>query len=237
MTVAAFKDLCVDAADALALGRFWAAALGGRLVDLGDTSARVDRGDSRAESIWVNPVPEPRTAKTRAHLDLRLTSPDPGPLVAAGATLLRTPDDEISWWVLADPEGNEFCAFPPRPGAAAGVVELVVDAGDPRAQAAWWASVTGGTVGPDTGDPWASITGAAGFPWDYWVFNAVPEPKTAKNRLHWDVELVGATTPDALVAAGAPVLREPDDDVRWWVMADPEGNEFCAFAPSGTMDG
>ena len=30
---------------------------------------------------------------------------------AAGATLLRSRDDEISWDVMADPEGNEFCVF------------------------------------------------------------------------------------------------------------------------------
>jgi hypothetical protein len=25
------------------------------------------------------------------------------------------------------------------------------------------------------------------------------------------------------------VLREPGGDIRWHVLADPEGNEFCAF--------
>ena len=34
-----------------------------------------------------------------------------GALVDAGATVLRARDDEIGWTVLADPEGNEFCAF------------------------------------------------------------------------------------------------------------------------------
>ena len=37
--------------------------------------------------------------------------------------------------------------------------------------------------------------------------------------------------PGALVSAGARVLRAPDDDIEWWVLTDPEGNEFCAFAP------
>jgi hypothetical protein len=37
--------------------------------------------------------------------------------------------------------------------------------------------------------------------------------------------------PRLLVDRGARVLREPDDDARWWVLADPEGNEFCAFGP------
>jgi predicted enzyme related to lactoylglutathione lyase len=49
--------------------------------------------------------------------------------------------------------------------------------------------------------------------------------------VHWDV-----TTPDvaAVVAAGATVLRRPDGEVRWTVLADPEGNEFCAFEDQPT---
>jgi hypothetical protein len=54
----------------------------------------------------------------------------------------------------------------------------------------------------------------------------VREPKTVKNRIHWDV-----TVPDVLplVEAGATVLREPDEEIDWHVLADPEGNEFCVF--------
>jgi hypothetical protein len=59
----------------------------------------------------------------------------------------------------------------------------------------------------------------------------VPEPKAAKNRVHWDVTLVGSTV-ENLVVAGARLLRAQDDDIRWSVMADPEGNEFCVFAES-----
>jgi hypothetical protein len=32
-------------------------------------------------------------------------------LLDAGASLLRQPDGDIEWYVLADPEDNEFCAF------------------------------------------------------------------------------------------------------------------------------
>jgi hypothetical protein len=56
----------------------------------------------------------------------------------------------------------------------------------------------------------------------------VPEPKTVKNRVHWDVNVESV---DALVAAGATILRPRDDEIRWSIMADPEGNEFCAFEP------
>ncbi|MEH1098412.1 VOC family protein [Micromonospora sp. CPCC 205561] len=230
--IARFKDLCLDAADTHALGAFWGRMLDGDVVDLGDGDTRVDPRAARsdAESLWVNRVSEARTVKTRVHLDLRLADAGPAALLAAGARLVREPDAEIDWWVLADPEGNLFCAFPPRAGARPGPFELVVDAADPAAQAAWWARATGGTV--DAGDDGAaSVVGAAGFPWDHWVFDPVPERKTVKNRQHWDVDLTDAE-PTALIRAGATLLREPDDAISWWILADPEGNEFCAFARS-----
>ena len=131
--------------------------------------------------------------------------------------------------MLADPEGNQFCVFAPREGTRPGPFELVVDSADPVRQATWWAGVVGGTV-ETTEEGYASVVGAAGFPWDHWVFDPVPERKRVKNRVHWDVDLTG---PDAtaLIAAGATLLREPTADANWWVLADPEGNEFCAFAP------
>ena len=51
--------------------------------------------------------------------------------------------------------------------------------------------------------------------------------KTVKNRMHFDV--VGETWP--LLAAGARMVREQDDEIEWSVLADPEGNEFCVFPP------
>jgi Glyoxalase-like domain len=231
MTVASFKDLCIDAGDALESGRFWAAALGTTFVDQGDGSARLDppAGRPAAERLWVNPVPEPRTAKTRVHVDLRIPGSEPAALLQAGATVVRKPGED-PWWVLADPEGNEFCAFPPRPDGSPGegVFELVVDARDGMAQARWWAGVTGGRPVRSDHGAFAWVEAAAGFPWQYWVFTDVPEPKTVKNRMHWDVALTG-DDPAALVDAGAVILREPGGDIHWWVLADAEGNEFCAF--------
>ncbi|RKN50530.1 VOC family protein [Micromonospora endolithica] len=234
--IARFEDLCLDGVDAVALGDFWGRILDGEVVDAGDSDVRVDPrragAGASAESIWVNRVPEPRTVKTRVHLDLRLADADPAALLAAGARLVREPDAEIHWWVLADPEGNLFCAFAPGQDTRAGPFELVVDSADPAAQAAWWCGIVGGTV--ETSEKgYASLVGAAGFPWDYWVFDPVPERKTVKNRLHWDVKLVDAD-PTALIRAGATLLREPDDHISWWILADPEGNEFCAFAPRPT---
>jgi hypothetical protein len=62
------------------------------------------------------------------------------------------------------------------------------------------------------------------------LFQAVPEPKTVKNRVHLDL-LVGPEAQDAevdrLVNLGATVLGVHDGDGgRWTLLADPEGNEF-----------
>jgi hypothetical protein len=65
------------------------------------------------------------------------------------------------------------------------------------------------------------------------LFQDVPEPKTTKNRLHLDVHAEPGGL-DALVARleelGATRVREFDNGPagHWWVMTDPEGNEFCA---------
>ncbi|QIK63976.1 glyoxalase/bleomycin resistance/dioxygenase family protein [Leucobacter viscericola] len=68
------------------------------------------------------------------------------------------------------------------------------------------------------------------------LFQEVPEKKVVKNRLHIDVH-GGDGTPEALEALtvrleslGAERLKLVDQGPagRWWVMRDPEGNEFCA---------
>jgi len=239
MANARFRDLIVDAPEAGAegLGRFWASVLGTSLSPAAVSGYRVDaRPDAPRETqLWVNVVPEPRVGKTRVHLDLRLPEPDPAPLVELGARVLSEPGAD-PWWVLADPDGNVFCGFPPREGAPAvtdalaAPFELNVDCGDSTALATWWAAQIGGEVKRSEQKDYAWIEGADGFPWECWVFGWVPEPKTVKNRVHWDVTLTGPD-PEPLIAAGATLLRRPDEDIRWWILADPEGNEFCAFPP------
>ena len=65
------------------------------------------------------------------------------------------------------------------------------------------------------------------------LFQDVPEAKTVKNRLHIDVHSEAGGLDDLvtrLEALGAERLREVDQGPagHWWVMRDPEGNEFCA---------
>jgi Glyoxalase-like domain len=56
----------------------------------------------------------------------------------------------------------------------------------------------------------------------------VPEPKTGKNRMHVDIRLRDWAHLDELLRLGATVMSEHDG---WWVLADPEGNEFCVKCP------
>jgi hypothetical protein len=63
------------------------------------------------------------------------------------------------------------------------------------------------------------------------LFQVVPEPKTAKNRVHLDLhygpERRGEVV-DRLIAAGATHLWDGEEfGSTWVVLADPEGNEFC----------
>ena len=50
--------------------------------------------------------------KNRMHLDV---VGDKAELLSLRATMVRARDEEIDWDILADPEGNEFCVFAPRP--------------------------------------------------------------------------------------------------------------------------
>lgn len=65
------------------------------------------------------------------------------------------------------------------------------------------------------------------------LFQDVPEGKSGKNRLHLDIHSEPGGL-DALVAKleglGATRVQEVDKGLagHWWVMRDPEGNEFCA---------
>lgn len=226
MTLAAFKDLCLDARDAGRLGAFWAAALDLPWEQQADGDAVVRGGPLHA--LWINQVPEDKVVKNRVHLDLRV--PDVDALLDLGATRLA---DHGRWQVLADPEGNELCAFPTDDRASGAAPALpfaiCVDSAQPVDLALWWHGVLGGHLGPGASDDrprW--LHEGAGL--DGLVLKAVPveDPRTTKNRCHWDVV---ADAVDELVAVGARVLRTPDDEISWTVLADPQGNEFCAFAP------
>ena len=214
-----FKDLVIDAVDAPRLGAFWASALGLEVKTL-DDGYLVLSGPTPRHAVWINQVPEPVTVKQRVHFDVHTGSV--GDLLALGATPLDL--ESFRWKVLRDPEGGELCAFERAEVPEQRLYALVVDVADPPRIATWWAELLGGVVKHDQESSW--LEGVPGMPFDGILFQGVPEPKTVKNRIHWDV-----TVPDLapLLDHGARVVRRRDDEIGWTVMADPEGNEFCAF--------
>lgn len=126
--MARLHDIVIDCARPAATARFWAAALDGyaiapyddaelaRLRALGIAGPEDDptvlvEPSSSGPRLWCQLVPEPKRVKNRLHLDLVSSTPEAevGRLNALGATVLVRHDDH---WVLADPEGNEFCLFP-----------------------------------------------------------------------------------------------------------------------------
>jgi Glyoxalase-like domain len=114
---ARFKDLCLDAVNDRALADWWCTAMGYALRyeknedGVPEWTGAIADPSGAGPIIWINQVPEAKSVKNRMHLDV---VGDTGELIALGATLVRARDDEIGWDILADPEGNEFCAFAPR---------------------------------------------------------------------------------------------------------------------------
>ena len=231
MPLATFKDLCIDANDAARLAEFWGTMLGLTVEHQAGGDA-VLRGATPVETIWVNTVPEPKTVKHRAHLDVGARSLDP--IVALGATVILPAEESgLHWTVCQDPEGGEFCVFHREEAPAEPVArlkELVINTASSessRELAAWWAEVLGGRSTDDGRGFWW-VEDIPGLPFESFDIVPVPEPKAVKNRIHWDV-----TSDDlsALLAGGASVLAERTDTTPWTVCADPEGNEFCVFPP------
>jgi hypothetical protein len=222
--MATFKDLCLDTTDPRLVAPFWASALGLSL-EFQENGDAVLRGSEPGQTLWVNTVPEAKTVKNRVHLDLHTVSIES--LEALGATVQPEQDDADRWTVLSDPEGNDLCGFVRTPDKvpAYPVYEMVVDCVDAVSIGQWWADVFGVELKHEEGKDWVWLEDVPGMPFEAWVFGPVPEPKTVKNRLHWDL----AGEVGDFESRGARVLAELP---RWTVMADPEGNEFCVF-PEG----
>ena len=228
MAIARWKDLCIDAADAHRTAAFWGELLGLE-VELHDDGDAALRGSTPEQTIWVNTVPEALTVKQRVHLDIETPSLDP--VLALGATV-KVPASEsgLAWDQLLDPEGGELCAFVRGDGPTR-VYEMGVDTVDAESaarMARWWADVIGGEVVVDDERGFSWIEDVPGLPFESIDFGPVPEPKTVKNRIHWDIT---SDDIDGILAKGATVLAEPTKATPWHVLADPEGNEFCVFPP------
>ena len=238
-------QIAMDARDDSAVGRFWAEALGWGVSSEEPGVTNVEPvgfayPDPVAVCIDVIAVPEPKTVKNRVHIDLATTSAaHQADLVARLTDLGATPADigqgDVSWSVLADPEGNEFCVLAPWPGGrdTGPVAAVNVDCADPRAMARFWGEAMDWTLHQVTGDH-AVLRSAKGVG-PYLQFLRTPGMKTVKNRVHLDLRPYPGDDQAAeaarLRALGATDIDLGQGDVPWTCLADPEGNEFDVLTP------
>jgi Glyoxalase-like domain len=114
--------LTFDTGDPVRVATFWAAALGYDLVDPDPAGAYIADPSGQTRGIFFQPVPEPKTAKNRVHLDLRPSGTmreEVDRLRRLGATELDLVEKDASavdgqptfWTVMEDVEGNEFCVL------------------------------------------------------------------------------------------------------------------------------
>jgi catechol 2,3-dioxygenase-like lactoylglutathione lyase family enzyme len=114
--------LCVDSAHPSKSADFWEAALGWRRTH--DSADEVvleppagSPEDGVAPDLLFLRVPERKTVKNRLHLDLRPAdqAAEVARLEALGARRVDVGQAEVSWVVMADPDGNEFDVLRPLP--------------------------------------------------------------------------------------------------------------------------
>ncbi|MEN8239155.1 MAG: VOC family protein [Actinomycetota bacterium] len=136
--------------------------------------------------------------------------------------------------------------------------QVTFDSKDPATHADFWANALGYIVQPPPPgfDTWEDLARELGIPEDEsgdiaaiidpdgsgprMLFLRVPEPKTAKNRMHLDINIADRdateverriqvdTEVERLAQLGARKVSSFDEPKGvWTVMLDPEGNEFC----------
>ncbi len=101
-------------------GYFWSAALGWPLVWDQDEETAIRAPDGTGPIItWSGPPLMPKFGKNRLHLDIAPAEPgdqraEVDRLISLGATRIEIGQGDVSWVVMADPDGNEFCVLTPR---------------------------------------------------------------------------------------------------------------------------
>ena len=231
------ENLCIDAQDPAALGRFWEALLGGTTLndepDLFETRLAVP--DGLVLDLCFSAVPEPRRPDPRLHLDVAggaLQAEVVQRALDLGASHLDIGQGDVPWVVLADPEGNPFCVMEERPEYATSgpIAALPLDSADPARDAAFWAELSGWE--PASSKVPAALRHSSGrgvllelCP------EPSPKPEVVKNRLHLDIRLEPGDDPDAVLARvlelGGRELHPDWGDLPWRVVTDPSGNELC----------
>jgi predicted enzyme related to lactoylglutathione lyase len=114
-----WEQIVVDAEDPARLARWWAEALGYQIVHEEPDEIEIRRTPEEMPGLLFATSPDAKTAKNRLHIDLRPDDQEAEVerLVDMGARPVDIGQRDVSWKVLADPEGNEFCVLRERPHA------------------------------------------------------------------------------------------------------------------------
>ncbi len=107
---------------------------------------------------------------------------------------------------------------------------VTFDAIDAAALATFWGAVLDRAVAAGANEAFATIERTPTAP--AFLFIKVPEAKTAKNRVHLDLDCDDLDAERRhLESLGARFVHEKDEfGLRWMTFRDPEGNEFCVAA-------
>jgi Glyoxalase-like domain len=123
-----FGELVIDSADPKRIARWWADVLDYRIVDEEDEIVEIAGPPGSGPTIVFLRVPEPKSGKNRLHIDLNATDREHAAelerLEALGAERADVGQaEDVSWVVLRDPEGNEFCLLGSRLEPWGGAIE------------------------------------------------------------------------------------------------------------------
>ncbi len=113
--------LCIDTTDPARLAGFWQSALGWRrtYADVDEVVLEPPAGsreDGVVPDLLFLRVPEGKAGKNRLHLDLRPKDQEAEVARLEGLGARRADvgqGADVTWVVLADPDGNEFCVLRP----------------------------------------------------------------------------------------------------------------------------
>ena len=111
--------IVVDCVNSHAMAAFWTVASNWRIQRPNDELVAMRASANDGPYLEMLPLGEPKTVKNRVHLDVAPYADDDqqaevARLTGLGAKLADVGQGDVSWIVMADPEGQEFCVLTPR---------------------------------------------------------------------------------------------------------------------------
>jgi predicted enzyme related to lactoylglutathione lyase len=109
-------SVTIDCADPKGLASFWEQVLDYKRTHDGDEEVVIEPRSGSGDALLFLEVPDVKQVKNRIHFDLKPTdqAAEVERVKKLGATEVDIGQGDVTWVVLADPEGNEFCILRPR---------------------------------------------------------------------------------------------------------------------------